>query len=113
MKVTLETKPVSPSAGSIEQDQNDRELLLPPQVVIADVQVANVGGPHSLQVLRCFELQVNQARFGVTLLVEGEQQQIVAVVLFYSLRRVAPVNNEPLDVIDTLVGNHVLPGALL
>src|SRR5207302_10046929 len=105
-------EPVGPSPRSIEQNQDNWHLLPYPQVVIPDVQVEDVVRADGLQGFRRLALEVRQARFGVALLVVGEQEQVVAVVLLQPPRRAA-LYDEPFHVVDALVRDHVLPGALL
>ena len=94
-EVALDVEPVGPSAGSIEQDQDNRHLLQHPEVVIPDVQVESVIGINNLQRFCRLELQGKKVRFGVALLVEGKQEQIVAAVFLQPQRRAALVNDEP------------------
>ena len=84
-------------------------MLLPhPQVVIPHIQVENVVGPDGLQCFRGLELKEDKSRLDVALLVIGEQEQIVAVVLLHPLGGVPLFEDEPLHVMDAQVRDHVL-----
>jgi hypothetical protein len=84
-----------------------------PEVVIPDVQVENIGRASGLQRFGGLELEGQKVRLAVALLVIGEQEQIVAVVLLHSLGGVARVNNVPLHAVHALIRNDVLARSAL
>ena len=106
-------QPVRSSPRPIEKDQEHRIVLPNPQVIIAHIHVKRVRGAGHLQSLRCLELKECQARFDVAVLIVGEQQQIIPIILFEAMCCVTLIDDEPLDEVDALVGDHMLPRALL
>src|SRR5207244_4068808 len=59
------------------------------------------------------DLEVDRARLGIAMHVEGHKDQIIAVVAVDPLSRVPFINDKPFYVVNTLIGNHVLACALL